>query len=97
MKITIDVPEVKILATDIKWDTDEEDEDITLPSEIDVPDSVVESMFKEHICPHCFSELFVEFIGKLENDISIISDYISDKTGFCHEGFNITVEYEERR
>ena len=96
MKITIDIPGVKVLAADINWDTDEEDEDITLPSEIDVPDSVVEDMFKD-ICPHCFSELFVEFIGKLENKISVISDYISDKTGFCHEGFNITLEYEERR
>lgn len=49
-------------ATNILWDTD--GEDIALPTEIQIPDGMV--------------------------DEDEISDYISDQTGFCHFGFELT-------
>lgn len=49
-------------AINIKWDTD--GEDIDLPTEIDIPNSIT--------------------------DLDLISDYITNVTGFCHFGFDIT-------
>ena len=86
MTITFNVPE--IVAKNIKWDCDEDDpKDLGLPADINIPASVIQKMiddYKEEVI-----YLFIELINNLENNSETISDYISDKTGFCHEGFEI--------
>lgn len=54
-------------ATNIIWDTD--GEDISLPSEIEIPEGMT--------------------------DEDEISDFLSDTTGFCHEGF--VLEFDDPR
>lgn len=55
-------------ATNIMWDVDSPEEKEFLPTEIDIPDGMTDSVD--------------------------ISDYLSDVTGFCHNGF--TLEGNER-
>ena len=70
----------QILVFDIKWDTDDneyDNEDLSLPAEMlinpyDIPDVQEDTSIIN------------------DNDMlsDAISDYISNKTGFCHFGFN---------
>ena len=53
-------------AINIQWDVDDESQLDYLPTEIDIPDEVIE-----------------------EDEIDGASDYISDVTGFCHNGFEL--------
>lgn len=60
-------------AINIEWDVSEDDlldcnENIILPTEIEIP---------EHLA---------------EADIEEISDYITEETGFCHNGFDLIEE-----
>ena len=56
---------MKLLATNIKWDTDGDKELLKqLPKQVEIPSGVLN-----------------EFI----------SDYLSDKYGFCHFGFDIDI------
>ena len=56
-------------ATKIMWDVDydDDDDDIYLPTEIEIPEGMT--------------------------DEEEISDYLSDKTGYCHKGF--CLEYDD--
>ena len=58
---------MKRYAVNIIWDTD--GEDIDLPTEIEIPDYLIE-----------------------DEDIS---DFITEATGFCHNGFTIEVKKGE--
>ena len=62
-------------ATNIQWDIDG-NRDIGLPEEIEIPDEV--------ICDYDPEEDYEELLD-------IISDYISDETGFCHNGFEVEI------
>lgn len=60
-------------AINIEWDVSEDDlldcnENIILPTEIEIPDCLAEA------------------------DIEEISDYITEETGFCHNGFDLIEE-----
>ena len=59
---------MKRYAVNIIWDTD--GEDIDLPTEIEIPDYLIE-----------------------DEDIS---DFITEATGFCHNGFTIEVKKGEK-
>lgn len=50
-------------AINIIWDVDYEEDLENLPTEIDIPNGII--------------------------DDEEISDYITDKTGFCHRGFEL--------
>lgn len=71
-------------ATDILWDADEGDDISGLPTEIEIPDEI----------------LNVNKIGKntsevFDEQMEIISDYITESTGFCHNGFDIETERKD--
>ena len=59
---------MKRYAVNIIWDTD--GEDVDLPTEIEIPDYLIE-----------------------DEDIS---DFITEATGFCHNGFTIEVKKGEK-
>lgn len=59
---------MKKYATNIQWDTD--DEDISLPKSI------------------CIDSVVSIFDGT-DEQLDEISDYITEKTGFCHFGFDV--------
>lgn len=70
-------------AVDIKWDFDE-GEEADLPEQIEIPDEVL----KVDKAGKYSSEIYEE---RLEN----ISDYITNETGFCHNGFDIEIERKD--
>ena len=39
----------------------------------------------------------IKIPSEIENDMEAISDYLSDTTGFCHNGFNITCSDTNKR
>lgn len=51
-------------AINIQWDIDDDDGDVSLPTEIGIPEDIT--------------------------DEDEISDYLSDTTGFCHFGYELT-------
>lgn len=56
-------------ATNIEWDVDNKKDVDFLPTEIEIPEEIV--------------------------DEEAISDYISEKTGFCHRGFSLDPDVQE--
>lgn len=62
-------------AVDIQWDYDEEDEDDD--DSLDLPN--------EMMIP---AEILLKY-KREDEDEEIISDYLSDATGFCHSGFDL--------
>lgn len=65
--------------TNIKWDTDGDEEVFaTLPQEIDVPEYFLE---KKNF----------EVNGEYSRDemLDQLSDWLSDEYGFCHGGFDV--------
>jgi len=72
---------VKIIAKNIRWDTDNED--------VDLPKTIVLSVSS--------SDLDVDENYDFNKDRdNVVSDYVSDKisdeTGYCHFGFDIDIE-----
>lgn len=70
-------------AVDIQWDV-EKGSDVSLSSEMEIPDDVIK----------------VDKIGKdtskvYEERVEAISDYITNETGYCHNGFSIEVERKD--
>lgn len=57
-------------AINIQWDVDYEDGLENLPTEIEIPDEVVDGVDEYDYC-------------------DVISDYITDVTGFCHFGYDL--------
>ena len=58
----------------IKWDTDGKDiEELGLPTEVEIPDELI-SGYDEKEIDYYYSN---------------ISDWLSDKYGFCHGGFEL--------
>lgn len=70
----------KILISDIAWDVDDSDDLDDLPSEV-IIDSPSEDMLTE------LKE------GGLDGACDLISDYLSDQYGFCHNGFTVDLLY----
>lgn len=71
-------------ATNILWDADKGESTDQLPTEIDIPDEIlkVDKVGKDT------SEVYNERVEK-------ISDYITESTGFCHNGFDIETERKD--
>ena len=68
-------------AVNIQWDNTEGTEG-TLPSEITIPNSVLYGV-----------EIGNKSVTSIYNDkVEAISDYLTEKTGFCHNGFAIRTE-----
>ena len=67
----------EVQVTDIEWDTDGEEVDpLILPTEMDIP----------------FSELYISDDVSYDELVDEISDYLSNSTGYCHNGFSINNE-----
>lgn len=69
-------------AINIKWDTDGDEEVLQdLPTEMIIPDDLEEYYYRDR---------------KYEEDrryvMEEISDWLSEETGFCHDGFEIVKE-----
>jgi hypothetical protein len=66
-------------ATNIQWDTD--GQDITLPKEIEIPDLIASCGSEE-----CEEQKKGQPCSLVEE---AVSNYITDETGFCHNGFDL--------
>lgn len=73
---------MKILVFNIKWDIDEEDEDLGLPETMQIP--------AEELLLEGETLDSIDQIGQDELS-DRISDRISDLTGFCHLGFEYSL------
>jgi len=73
---------VKVIAADIIWDTDNEEEKALLPERMVIPREVYGSTYDSEtasVSARCEAE-------------EKISDYITEETGFCHDGFKIYIK-----
>ncbi|MCD8327670.1 MAG: hypothetical protein LUC25_01085 [Ruminococcus sp.] len=66
-------------ATNIDWDVESAKERRFLPTEIEIPDEVIQD----------------ETLETYDDLIDAVSDYISDKAGFCHFGFRLEEHYKK--
>lgn len=64
---------------DIKWDTRDDDYEDDLDTLQMLPDEII---------------IPLEKIPEYANELDMVSDYISNETGFCHDGFDIEFNYE---
>lgn len=70
-------------AKNIKWDTDCKEDAERLPLEIMIPDNIW-----NQILGSCTQDTY-------ESRIEAISDFLTEKTGFCHEGFTLEIERKD--
>lgn len=67
-------------AINIQWDTDGEDiKELNLPTEVEIPDYLLDGYDGTNIETYCQD----------------ISDWLSDKYGFCHFGFEVADQLEK--
>lgn len=75
---------VHVNVTDIDWDVELDDEetyaDLGLPTEVQVNINIVAELFD---------------IPSYDDIVQEVSEYLSDKYGYCHNGFNITGAKED--
>ncbi len=70
-----------MIAHDIEWDVDDPENTDYLPKSIPIPKELI-------------SDSTLNDIDSLAKAVSIVSDYITEKTGFCNKSFVIDMSYE---